>query len=199
MRPTAVHPWARALPALPADRLRALGLGERVGNVALERWLWNEAIEAGPRAPLGSLRQVGARADAVHERRPLRPGRYLVALSRFDSVAAHAAYRRDVAASPAANKARAEAMGIPELRVIGTGLDPVIAGREQWDDGNNTLALAPGVVVAYERNAQTNARLEDSGIEVLRLAASELATGRGGPRGMSCPIARDALLSPPGR
>ena len=81
----------------------------------------------------------------------------------------------------------------PKLRVIDTGLDPVIAGREQWDDGNNTLALAPGVVVAYERNAQTNDRLEDSGIEVLRLPASELATGRGGPRGMSCPVARDWL------
>ena len=90
-------------------------------------------------------------------------------------------------------EAAATAMGIPKLRVIDTGLDPVIAGREQWDDGNNTLALAPGVVVAYERNAQTNDRLEDSGIEVLRLPASELATGRGGPRGMSCPVARDWL------
>ncbi len=59
-------------------------------------------------------------------------------------------------------------MGIGKLRVIDTGLDPVTAEREQWDDGNNTLALAPGVVVAYERNAETNARLEDSGIEVLR-------------------------------
>ncbi len=98
----------------------------------------------------------------------------------------------DISAERSFVAAAAEAMGIAELRVIGTGLDPVVAGREQWDDGNNTLALAPGVVVAYERNAQTNARLEDSGIEVLRLAASELATGRGGPRGMSCPIARDA-------
>ena len=89
--------------------------------------------------------------------------------------------------------AAADAMGIEKLRVIDTGRDPVTAGREQWDDGNNTLALAPGVVVAYERNVQTNARLEDSGIEVLRIAASELATGRGGPRGMSCPVARDPL------
>ena len=89
--------------------------------------------------------------------------------------------------------AAAEAMEIERLRVIDTGLDPVTAEREQWDDGNNTLALAPGVVVAYERNVQTNARLEDSGIEVLRIAASELATGRGGPRGMSCPVARDPL------
>ncbi|KKF03183.1 arginine deiminase [Mycolicibacterium obuense] len=87
----------------------------------------------------------------------------------------------------------ADAMGIGKLRVIDTGLDPVTAEREQWDDGNNTLALAPGVVVAYERNTETNARLRDSGIEVLAIAASELGTGRGGPRCMSCPAARDPL------
>jgi arginine deiminase len=90
-------------------------------------------------------------------------------------------------------EAAAAAMGIEKLRVIDTGLDPVTAEREQWDDGNNTLALAPGVVVAYERNAETNARLADSGIEVLPIAASELGTGRGGPRCMSCPAARDPL------
>ncbi len=78
-------------------------------------------------------------------------------------------------------RAAAAAMGIDRLRVIDTGLDPVTAEREQWDDGNNTLALAPGVVVAYERNVETNARLADSGIEVLPIAASELGTGRGGP------------------
>jgi len=89
--------------------------------------------------------------------------------------------------------AAAAAMGIDKLRVIDTGLDPVVAEREQWDGGNNTLALAPGVVVAYERNARTNARLEDAGIEVLTVAASELGTGRGGPRCMCCPAARDAL------
>lgn len=90
-------------------------------------------------------------------------------------------------------EAAADAMGIEKLRVIDTGLDPVTAEREQWDDGNNTLALAPGVVVAYERNVETNARLADSGIEVLPIAASELGTGRGGPRCMSCPVARDPL------
>jgi arginine deiminase len=89
--------------------------------------------------------------------------------------------------------AAAEAMGIDRLRVIDTGLDPVTAEREQWDDGNNTLALAPGVVVAYERNIETNARLADAGIEVLPIAAAELGTGRGGPRCMSCPAARDPL------
>jgi arginine deiminase len=90
-------------------------------------------------------------------------------------------------------EAAAAAMQIDRLRVIDTGLDPVTAEREQWDDGNNTLALAPGVVVAYERNVETNARLADSGIEVLPIAASELGTGRGGPRCMSCPAARDPI------
>ncbi|MEV6229415.1 arginine deiminase [Saccharopolyspora shandongensis] len=89
--------------------------------------------------------------------------------------------------------AAAEAMGIDHLRAIDTGLDPVTAEREQWEDGNNTLALAPGVVVAYERNAETNARLEDAGIEVLRISGSELGSGRGGPRCMSCPITRAPL------
>jgi arginine deiminase len=87
--------------------------------------------------------------------------------------------------------AAAEAMGIDELKVIDTGLDPVTAEREQWDDGNNTLALAPRLAVAYERNIQTNRRLEEAGIEVVQIAGSELGSGRGGPRCMSCPILRD--------
>ncbi|KQR97642.1 arginine deiminase [Williamsia sp. Leaf354] len=89
--------------------------------------------------------------------------------------------------------AAAEAMGIEKLRVIDTGLDAVTAEREQWDDGNNTLALSPGVVVAYDRNVETNRRLRDSGIEVLTISGSELGSGRGGPRCMSCPVARDPL------
>ncbi|MEU8896355.1 arginine deiminase [Nocardia sp. NPDC048505] len=89
--------------------------------------------------------------------------------------------------------AAAEAMGIGKLRVIDTGLDGVTAEREQWDDGNNTLAVAPGVVIAYERNEMTNVRLADAGIEVLRIPGSELGSGRGGPRCMSCPLSRDAV------
>ena len=89
--------------------------------------------------------------------------------------------------------AAAAAMGIDRLRVIDTGLDPVTAEREQWDDGNNTLALAPRLAVAYERNTVTNAALEAAGIEVVRIAGSELGSGRGGPRCMSCPVARNPL------
>ena len=89
--------------------------------------------------------------------------------------------------------AAAAAMGIDRLRVIDTGLDPVTAEREQWDDGNNTLALAPRLAVAYERNTVTNAALEAAGIEVVAIAGSELGSGRGGPRCMSCPITRQPL------
>ncbi|WP_242910816.1 arginine deiminase [Actinomadura terrae] len=87
-------------------------------------------------------------------------------------------------------EAAAEAMSLDRLKLIDTGLDPVTAEREQWDDGNNTLAVAPRLCVAYERNIETNAQLEASGIEVIRITGSELGTGRGGPRCMSCPVLR---------
>jgi arginine deiminase len=90
-------------------------------------------------------------------------------------------------------EAAADAMGIERMHLIDTGLDPVTAEREQWDDGNNTLAIAPRLCVAYERNVETNAQLERAGIEVIRIAGSELGSGRGGPRCMSCPILRDGL------
>jgi arginine deiminase len=91
--------------------------------------------------------------------------------------------------------AAAKAMGIDTLRVIDTGLDPITAEREQWDDGNNTLAIGPRLAVAYERNVETNARLAEAGIEVVAIAGSELGSGRGGPRCMSCPISRESLAA----
>jgi arginine deiminase len=101
--------------------------------------------------------------------------------------------RLDVTSGEPFLVAAAKAMRIDTLHQIDTGLDPITAEREQWDDGNNTLALAPRVAVAYERNDATNDRLEESGIEVVRIAGSELGSGRGGPRCMSCPISRAPL------
>jgi len=95
-------------------------------------------------------------------------------------------------------RAAADAMDLDTLRVIDTGLDPVIAEREQWDDGNNTLAIAPRVCIAYERNVETNARLERAGIEVIPIPGSELGSGRGGPRCMSCPLVREPLAAASG-
>jgi arginine deiminase len=86
-----------------------------------------------------------------------------------------------------------EALGLKELRVVPTAGDEFEQEREQWDDGNNVVALQPGVVVAYNRNEWTNARLRSAGITVLEIDGSELGRGRGGGHCMTCPVLRDPV------
>ncbi|HET6171969.1 MAG TPA: arginine deiminase [Gaiellales bacterium] len=85
-----------------------------------------------------------------------------------------------------------DALGITDMKLVTTGGDEFEAERNQWDDGNNVVALEPGVVVAYERNEATNAKLNKAGVEVLAIAGQELGRGRGGGHCMTCPIVRDA-------
>lgn len=93
---------------------------------------------------------------------------------------------------PHLREALKRVLKLPAINLIESGGgNPVAAAREQWNDSTNTLAIAPGVVVAYGRNERSNAVLSENGIEVIAIEASELVRGRGGPRCMTMPLARE--------
>jgi len=89
--------------------------------------------------------------------------------------------------------ALADTLGVGDVRILTAEQDVHSAAREQWDDGCNALAVAPGVVITYDRTTTSNAYLRESGIEVLTMPGAELGRGRGGPRCLTCPTIRDGI------
>jgi arginine deiminase len=115
------------------------------------------------------------------------------AINAFSIRPSDKAWEFDIRVERSFLEAVADALRCKKLRVIPTGGDQFRQAREQWDDGNNVVALEPGVVIAYRKNTRTNQAFRDAGIEVLEIDGFELGRGRGGGHCMTCPLLRDGL------
>jgi len=177
-------------------RVVAVGMSERTSAVGVERLaadlLEDDAVDRVIAIALPhrrSMMHLDTVTTVVDEESMLRFGS-LPGLETFEIERPGDRLVSRARAADEMDAVLARGLGVPSLRVLTPPLDPYAAAREQWDDGCNVLALAPGRVVAYERAAATNDYLRERGVEVLEFAGDELGRGRGGPRCMSCPVAR---------
>lgn len=179
-----------------SPRVVAVGLSERTSAVGVERLAADlladgvvERVIAIALPHRRSMMHLDTVTTVVDEESMLRYGP-LEALETFEIERAGDRLLSRARPADEMDEVLARGLGVQKLRVLTPPLDPYAAAREQWDDGCNVLALAPGRVVTYERAAATNDYLRSLGIEVLEFDGDELGRGRGGPRCMSCPVAR---------